>query len=227
MDIQRKLDTLKKHNRRFGFFSALHLLLFQPLENKHWLRIGNCYVLALKDVSHDFAPDFPGFEFRPISPQELQILIQEGKDWFFPTAVEVSMSRGDVCFGGFFQGEVVCSIWGTTKPLEQVGLKLVPPNNGFFGYRSFTKPEYRGMRLRTAIQNYMIRYYKNRGFDWYFGVIYCTNKSSIAGDKREGFKRIGSIFQVGPDHWDLSKLISHGRPSLTVLTKDTEELHNL
>jgi hypothetical protein len=215
--VHQKIKSLKRHNIRFGFISSLRMIIFKPLENLHWLRIGYCYAYVLKDKYDEILPDLPVFELRPLKTQELQDLTLKNEDWFFPDAIEISMARGDTCFGIIVNEDVACSVWATTKPLKQLGVVLVPVTNGFISYRAFTKPQYRGKRLLTAVRNCMMRHFKELSFVWSFNVIYSTNASSIASNRYEGCKRIGTIIQIGPDRWGLSKYVSHGFGGLRAL----------
>lgn len=215
--LNRRLRTLWTHARRFGALSALHLLIFQLLENWKVLRVAFCNVLSTEGVDEGAGPGLPGLEVRQLTPHEIQGLMRRREPWFPPKAVKVSLERGDLCFAGFLDGEVVCSVWGSAEPLLQFELMLAPPEHGFIGYRLFTSPEHRGKRIQAAVRGEMLRHYRALGFHWYVETIIWTNASAIAGARRMGFKRVGLIIQIGPDAWRMSRLVHRSGPGLTVV----------
>lgn len=215
----KKLETIKSHYNRYGFFSTVHVVTFQPLEKVKLLRVGYCHSLSIDGVSTKVYPEALGIEVRELTRPEIRALANRAEDWFFKTAVETSLERGDVCFGAILDGEVICSAWGTTAPLLQFGLLLVPPEDGFFEYRLFTKPEYRGQRIQVAVRSLMLQHFKERGFHWYFNTMYWTNTSSIAGARRIGFHRVATIVQIGPDSWNLSRILFQDKSPLVVVRK--------
>ncbi len=195
--FKKKFRTLRSHLERYGPAETAWLLVAQPLEDLGALNIGHCYAL---DLHHALPPETPprnGVEVRELTRAEIDELASRGQDWFFPRAVEESISRGDRCFGVFVDEALACSNWCTVQPLHQFGLRLSCSDDGLFEYRVFTAPEFRGRRLQRILRDFVTRTYRDDGFRWYLNTMYSTNSASIRAAKKYGFQRIGTIVRIG------------------------------
>lgn len=222
--MRSKLVTLRNHQRRFGWRRAAQLLVAQPLEDAHVLRIGLVFAVDLENTPPPLSAEPTAAEgrsgsltVRDLETSELEELAGRSADWFFPEAVRTSIERADRCTAVMVDGQVACSMWSTTKPLVQFGLTLAPPERGFIGYRLFTRPEFRGRRLQARLRREIARRMRDEGHRWWINTMYVTNHGSIHAARALGFTPVGRITVVGPDRLCRRWLHSYAAPALHAL----------
>ena len=195
----------------------MYLVCSSPLARLGVIKIG--YVLAF-DIGAENRAGLTcpaGVEVRELRHDEARNLAARREGWFFPQAVDESLSRGDRCFAVLVDGVVACSNWCSVQPLSQFGLLLKPPRDGFFEHRLFTTPEFRGRRLQALLREFVMEVHSAEGYRWYLNTMYSTNSSSLRAAFKLGFRRVGTIILLGPDSWGLKRLINARNPVVEVL----------
>jgi len=146
-------------------------------------------------------------EARFLSDAEIDVHVQAGAPWFFPSAVARSLARGERCFAVLERGTVVCSRWVAPGPLRQLGVDLIAPPHTLFSHRVFTMPTVRGRGLARISKMHTDVHLRAEGIEWTLSTILITNSASIALSRKSGSTRVGWIVQVGPEAWNLAWLV--------------------
>jgi len=80
---------------------------------------------------------------------------------------------------------------GGTKWVE-----LILPQHSAYGFKLFTRPDYRGKRLGQAITSYRLNYAKMNGIKKFYTAIFSDNKISRHNEEKIGGYYIGSVLFI-------------------------------
>ena len=107
--------------------------------------------------------------------------------------VESALARGGIAVGAFDGATLVAYLWFTLSVaphyLDELWVKVTRPYR--YAFKAFTRPEYRGTRINTAVSFFSDAYFLKRG---YTKAIYCvemSNISSLRAAKNKGDESIG------------------------------------
>ena len=106
--------------------------------------------------------------------------------------VEGALARGDIAFGAFDRGRLVCYTWralGATPDVEDVWVTFGAPYH--YGYKAFTRPSHRGRRLLVAVSFFSDSYLLERGHAKRLTFTGICNFASLASQKAAGSRKIG------------------------------------
>lgn len=195
-----KWRTWRTHVQRHGIVAGARLLVGLPLERSGVLRVGVCYALPEASVALEGVSTPSGLEVRLLSAEETRERAARREDWFFPGAVEASLRRGDLCFGGFLGDVLVTSTWYATEPLFVLGGTLVYGSDCVWAQRMYTKPEHRGRGYSSALEKASSSYFAERGRNTFLNVVEWTNDSSRRLQRKNGYQPTATLICVGPIH---------------------------
>jgi ribosomal protein S18 acetylase RimI-like enzyme len=129
-------------------------------------------------------------EFRPRIPIEVRIASAEDLERFRDTFARVGArgdalatwrDRGDLCFIGVMEGQLVHFMWLTLAPawLPNIGATVrVEPGEGVV-YYSYTAPAARGNGVQPAVANFMIAHEKKLGLVRHFYFVLRDNYAGV------------------------------------------------
>ena len=134
----------------------------------------------------------PDIDMRLVEWDELFELAADPEldlDAGFLTAAK---ARGDICVGAFDGGRLVSYLWRAFHPLpaeEGFWVRFDPPNR--YGYKAFTRPSHRGLRIQSALAPTTDRMLLERGYTHAISYVESDNYASIRSDVHHGNVRIG------------------------------------
>lgn len=101
--------------------------------------------------------------------------------------------KGFICKNG---DEIVAQAFYSTEDIFFGGTKWVVlklPLNSAYGFKLFTRSDYRGKKLGQAITSFRLNHAKKEGLEKFFTVIYSNNAVSRHNEEKIGGFLVGSI----------------------------------
>jgi len=148
------------------------------------------YRVEIRELGNTAEEPVPGAEIRVATEQEIRKAQEDMPDQLSQTGISEALARGDVCVGGFVSEQMVSFVWrsyATTQHTDQVWVDFDPPYR--YGYKSYTKPEFRGRRLLSLAASDPICI--ARGYTYGMSFIETHNYPSIRVNHRYGNKLVG------------------------------------
>jgi len=137
-------------------------------------------------------PGLPrGITLRVIRPEELFKATNDPELEISPDFVRAALARGDMAFGAFDGDSLVAYTWRTFTAAPQNGLWVKVSRPYRYGYKSLTRPSYRGKRLHAAVSLFSDAYFLDEGYTHDAGYNAIENFSSQAMRKYLGTTLIG------------------------------------
>jgi GNAT superfamily N-acetyltransferase len=196
--LARKARTAVTYGQRHGGGAVFRHYAGNALYALGLLRAGSCY--ALDDYAILMAaPRVAGFDVRLLTHEEIANFAATGEPRFELAEIGPLLARGDMCFGGFVDGELACSGWYALEPIPQFGVVLGFAPNAVWEHRLYTRPAYRGRALQVALKAAAARWCRERGRAVILNSIEWTNDASKSLHRRLGYRRIATIVRIGTE----------------------------
>lgn len=126
-----------------------------------------------------------GFDLENWSAKQkvLEIRGQYGLEQF-----RKRFERGDLCFAGYSNGELVGFVWLELPPVTEAGYSLL--SNEAFTHDAWTFEKFRGKRAFSVLQQAINNHVRANRPDIQNIVTHVAtwNKASLSGDQRAGYK---------------------------------------
>ncbi len=180
---------------RFGVVRVLTAELLLRLERHFGIQIWSIHIRMLSETFTMPPEHAARFEFRLLTLEESLQASQNPALDLSPDFIRAAFDRGDVCFGAYENKNLVAYAWRS--------LNSAPVANGlwfrvechprrYYGYKSLTLDEYRGIRLNGSLIRYSDAYFFERGIKGNISYVALHNLSSRASySRRPNQKRIG------------------------------------
>ena len=184
------MPTRLEDLRRWGPARFLHRQLAQLLR-----RLGIRLFLVFRREHHGISEEHlgsPDIEMRLVEPDELHELARDPELQLEEPFLREALARGDLCVGAFDGGRLVSYLWRAFEPVpaeDGFWVRFDPPNR--YGYKAFTRPSHRGLRLQSALAPTTDRLLLERGYTHAIGYVESDNYASIRSDLRHGNERVG------------------------------------
>ncbi len=106
--------------------------------------------------------------------------------------VEDALARGDICLAAFHDETMVAFIWRSfTRVPHADGLWVEVEWPYRYGYKAYTKPEFRGQGLSGWLARLGDAVCLGKGFKYGVGFVETHNYPSIKADLRVGGRKVG------------------------------------
>ena len=190
-------DNIREDTNRWGLSRALYLRVMVRL--RRWLVVCRIHVRLLSN-DPAYGDELEGdITVRLATREDLLRAAEELPDELTVEFIDASLRRGDLCVGAFDGSILVSFVWRafTATPNED---GLAPHQDeiwvGFekpyrYGYKSFTRPEYRGRHLQDPVARLSDRMCIERGYMYDINSVETHNYPSIASVKRHGHRLVG------------------------------------
>jgi len=132
------------------------------------------------------------FTTRIATEDDLAQACSEMSDQLSQDFVDAAFMRGDICCAVFKGPRMVCFQWSSfaTAPVAQ-GLWVEFNKRYRYGYKTFTRPEYRGRRLSGMVNRFDDAQCNARGCTHTISYVETHNYASLAFGERLGNQRVG------------------------------------
>lgn len=196
--FRRKLSTLRTEYSRFGTASLVRLVVDRVGTTVCDLNVINVVWLDVADVVVT-AASLPGFEFRFLTPAELEVYARDPANDLEPELVARAADGRNSCFAALDGNRLAAYGWYACQWIEPehcygFGLKM-PPHVAYM-YKGFTHPDYRGQRLHGAVMGLALREFATRGVNALISTVEWTNDASMKSCARLGYRRLGVLAQA-------------------------------
>ena len=206
-------DKAYSVRRRWGWRKATFAALMRFAQPVFvWCHVGS------RDLKHGFAGPPPGVRLGEATAEELAAAAAELPEQLSPEFLAEAAAAGDYCFAAFVprdparpqDGELMAAfVWRSWRPTRHTTL---PDGSGIwvtfeppyrYGYKSYTRPEYRGQQLMRIEAGDPVCI--ARGARQAIEFIEITNYASLQWSVRAGNTRVGyaGYLRLGRKVWTL------------------------
>lgn len=177
--------------RKWGVGRSLYALLAEKVLRRVGLRI---FVIHLRPHHGNAAPHGAGeaVELRVLGWQELEEHAREPELEMSPDFLAEARARGDLCAGALDAGRLVAYVWRAFAPApaeDGMWVRFRKPHR--YGYKAFTRPEYRGLHLQSALAPTTDALLEALGYTHAIGYVDLSNYPSRRSSERHGNQAIG------------------------------------
>ena len=184
------MPTHVEELRRWGFARALHRGLAWLLR-----RVGIRVFAVFRREHHGVPAEHlgsPDIVMRLVGWDELFELARDPALDLEEPFLREAQARGDLCVGAFDGGRLVSYLWRAFEPVpaeDGFWVRFDRPNR--YGYKAFTVPSHRGLRIQSALAPTTDRMLLERGYTHAISYVESDNHASIRSDLRHGNERVG------------------------------------
>lgn len=155
------INIYKDIYRRFGFLAMLHDLVISAIDKVIRFR---CLVVYLLDEPGEKKSTSGDVSVRVMSRNELREFEVCPEMQLPRLFMDEAYAAGDVCIGGFVDGEFCGYSWYSEKDSpSSVGLTTSFLGDYVYTYKNFTLPQFRGLGMQVAIKEFALNFYKSKG----------------------------------------------------------------
>jgi hypothetical protein len=135
----------------------------------------------------------PGIEVRVATREELLAASADPALDLPREFLELALGKGDFCVAAFVGDRIVAYTWRAVSPTPHCpGLWVAFDRPGQrYGYKSLTRPEYRGQHLLAAVSVFADPLLVARGYPEAISFVESDNFASLHGNLRHGNRQVG------------------------------------
>ena len=188
---RKRLDSFMQDIRRWGLARSLFQRLMAA--NESWLNISYAMERDLRKSTSPPTVD-PRFSFRLLTQEELALACEDPRIEISAEFLRAALDRGDLCIGAFDGERLVAYTWRSfkeTSHADDLFLSFEKPHR--YGYKAFTLPEYRGLRLQECITPVSDQFCIDRGYTHGISFIQTHNYASLTMSLRVGSVPVGLL----------------------------------
>ncbi len=106
--------------------------------------------------------------------------------------IKSAYTRGDICVVALYKGQIVAYVWRAFNNTPHLDGLWVNVKEGYrYGYRAYTRPDFRHKGLQSAVSFYTDKVFYERGIDYGIGFIESHNYNSILSHQSRGSTSVG------------------------------------
>jgi ribosomal protein S18 acetylase RimI-like enzyme len=139
------------------------------------------------------------FSIRMATKEDIDLIDEERYDYNLKGKQysKERLSKGDKCFLALHNGGIIGYVWIMKNDMELSEFNHVPlSKKRVYTYKAFILKEFRGKRIRNAIDVYLFKMFRKAGKRFVICLVDKDNEPSIRCKERLGFKKIGYINQL-------------------------------
>ena len=131
-------------------------------------------------------------EIRQASERELWAATSNPDVHISADFLREALARGDKAYAAFDDGQIVAYTWrtGETAPHDG-GLRVQVSPPFVYGYKGFSLPSHRGMRLNIAVNEAASAHYRELGYTHSAGFVALYNQSKLVNEREHGYEFLG------------------------------------
>jgi GNAT superfamily N-acetyltransferase len=182
--------------RKLSHLGPLRTLAHYAARTLHHLaRAQVMWVLCLEPASA-VPPNLEvsGLEFGMVEDERLRREARDPGSGLTPEGVEAEIAKGDACYGAFVDGALASYLFVAEGPTELPDGVVVDYDPSWsFSRWAFTRPEYRGLHLHSALKAHALENVVRRGRHGILSLVSATNFESLHAGGRLGCHRVGLV----------------------------------
>jgi GNAT superfamily N-acetyltransferase len=179
-------SRFRQDAQRFGWRRALVGHGFGFLRRRFGVHVCHVRGRAL-GASPDADSIAPGITIRPLDAFALANAAAEPALGIDPEFAAQSLARGDIPFGAFDGERLVGYLFyatGCAPHVDGIWVRVDPDCR--YGYKGYTRPDYRGRRINVALSLASEQHFIERGITRHLGFVDASNLASIATGAPKG-----------------------------------------
>ena len=189
--ITTKIANLKADANIWGWQQSI----FNRVAN-YATRLLGIYVHVIRTATMIDNPQYPstppGITYRIIQAEELLRGSSDPELQMSRDFVQAAIARGDIAFGAFDGSVLVAYVWRSLAAAPHIENLWVRVNRPYcYAYKSFTRPDYRGLRIGPVVLLSSDVEMMKRGFTHRAAFVAITNSASLAAGKYTKSEPIG------------------------------------
>jgi len=185
-----KMSVLKDDAARLGWIPAVLSRVMLRLEQFFGLEIFRVNTRALKAQREPAA--LPDITIRKVTAEELLEAANDPALELDPRFVGEALARGDLAWGAFEQGKLICYTWrATAKAPFTDGVWVRVPSTLQYGYKSYTRPSHRGRGLYPAVGRVADEQSRELGHPAMLHLVNVANVASHRSASQLGSRKVG------------------------------------
>ena len=175
-------ETVRDDIRRWGIRRAFAIQLFSRASPR--LILSNVYLRDLtRPTEHRVDP---ALTYRVLSEDDLAKAREALPSEFPERFLKDARARGDLCIGAYDGSRLAAYVWRAYRVARINDFLIELPAGVRYGYKAYTRPEYRGRHIQTSLVVAMEHVCLQRGVRKSLSFIDVHNYSSIrSNDRRE------------------------------------------
>jgi hypothetical protein len=183
------LEQWRSDISRWGALRFAHIRVMSFL--RHWLTVCRIHVRPLNASAR--VPTLPpGYTVRIVTVEDLLEAARDPIMDLRPASIHAALERGDFCASAFDGDRMIAYVWRSFTTAPHVdGLWVTFERPYRYGYKAFTRAEYRGMHLQDALSYLTEPPCIERGYPMAIAFVETHNYSSITQDVRRGNRVVG------------------------------------
>jgi len=192
------LQALRELRARFGAVKTLKHALFRFINRFVYLDCLHIIVLNRGDLRPLDPANGHRLSTRIATLKDLQEMERQGC-WEIQQRKIGFFAQGDICLLSYVDDNPAGYTWAHTQGCPELvpGLRLSVPRDYIYNYAGFTLPEYRGYGLQSFRHHALLNHNKWSDRKGLLGFVIHTNYSSMRGQDKSGYIRIGDIWLLG------------------------------
>ncbi|MEQ1579219.1 MAG: hypothetical protein ABL964_01365 [Steroidobacteraceae bacterium] len=183
---------------RFGALAVVQSLLFSAVNKLLLFKQFDLSILTHGQLHPNAFNANPGFHTRDASLADLFSMAKDGRWQINSTKID-NFRAGDRCLLTCMGETPVGYSWSTTRDHTAISpyLTISLPKGYLYSYAGLTLDECRGLRLHGQRHRALLVEAQAKGRSGLFSYAEHVNFASRAAQRRSGFRRVGSIWQIG------------------------------
>ena len=195
--IKSTFKTLEEHRSRFGVVKTLQHAVFRLVNRFFHFDCLHIIVLNREDLKSLDPTKTRRFSTKIATLEDLKEMEKQGC-WQINQSKFKYFNRGDTCLLSYVDNKLAGYTWALTSECHVVvGIRLSMPHGYLGNFYGFTHPDYRGYGLQSYRHFELLNHPRWRDKKGLLGFVVHTNRSSIRGQDKSGYKRIGNIYIIG------------------------------
>lgn len=175
---------------RMGWLPTVFARVLSRLEDFFGFSVFRVNTRAMS-AQRDAAP-VPGITIRELGADELTEAAKDPDLELEPRFVDEALGRGDLAWGAFEHGKLVCYTWrASSKAPFSDGVWVRVPSPLQYGYKSYTRPSHRGRGLYPAVGRFADRRSSELGHPAMLHLVDVSNIASLRAANQLGSKKAG------------------------------------
>ena len=175
-----------------GWTSAVLGRVMYRLEDFLGLSVFRVNTRPLGTQHDSTAPALPGITIREVNADELLEAARDPALDLEPLFVREALARGDLAWGAFEHGKLVCYTWRAfSKAPFTDGFWVRVPAPFQYGYKSFTLPSHRGRGLYPAVGRIADQRSGELGCPAMLHLVNVANMASLRAAHQLGSRKAG------------------------------------
>lgn len=198
MKFKKKLHALRASIRAIGFRRTC-LFIFDIIVNKIiFFDIFHVIILDRENIKRPTSVNDKPITFQFATLEDL-LKFKSHPEFDIDETKLSHFREGDVCLLNYVKEELAGYTWGHLhgRPLLLPGLRLQIPNDYIYNFSALTLSKFKGQRHQGMRHYELLNQKKWNNKKGLLGYVKYTNSSSQRGQKKSGYKYIGSMWLIG------------------------------